>query len=102
MSSRWIRNAAALGALGAADFARLDKPVLTVHGMLDRNAAYGSGRDWAMALPNARLVSVEGRAHCARGDDPDLVFGAIDVFLHGAWPEVAARVTQLDRQPARD
>ena len=81
--------------LDPADFARLEQPVLTVHGTLDRNAAYGGGREWAMTFPNARLLAVEGGAHCAWADDPELVFGAIDTFLRGTWPDKAERVTQL-------
>ena len=83
--------------LDPAEFARLEQPVLTVHGALDRNAAYGGGREWAMTFRNARLVTVEKGAHCAWADDPDLVFGAIDVFLRGNWPDVAEHVTQLER-----
>lgn len=82
--------------LDPADFARLDQPVLTVHGNLDRNAAYGAGREWAMTFPNARLLTVEGGAHCAWADDPVLVFGAIDTFLRGTWPDTAEHVTQLE------
>lgn len=87
-------------ALDPAVFAGIDKPVLTVHGALDRNAAYGGGRDWAMTLPNARLLTVEDGAHCAWADDPDLVFGAIDTFLRGSWPDAAEKVTQLERPAA--
>ena len=83
-------------ALDPADFARLDQPVLTIHGTLDRNAAYGGGRDWAMTFPNARLLTVKGGAHCAWADDPELVFGAIDTFLRGSWPNAAEQVTQLE------
>ena len=85
--------------LEPAAFAPVVKPVLTVHGALDRNAAYGGGRDWAMTFPNARLVTVEGGAHCAWADAPDLVFDAIDTFLNGAWPDAAEQVTQLERPP---
>lgn len=83
--------------LSPSDFASLDKPVLTVHGTLDRNAAYGSGREWAMTLPDARLVTVEGAAHSSWADDPELVFGAIETFLNGAWPDRAEVVTTLER-----
>lgn len=81
-------------------FANLAQPVLTIHGTLDRNAAYGGGREWAMTFPNARLVTVEGAAHCAWADDPDRVFGAIDAFLRGDWPEGAEQVTTLERPGA--
>ena len=83
--------------LEPAAFRQIEKPVLVVHGTQDRNAAYGGGRDWAMTFPNARLVTVEGAAHCAWADDPELVLGAIDAFLGGNWPETSERVTQLER-----
>jgi pimeloyl-ACP methyl ester carboxylesterase len=69
--------------------------VLTVHGTKDRNAAYGGGREWALRLPNARLLSVPEAAHCAWADDPELVFGAIATFLDGNWPEGAEQVGEL-------
>jgi pimeloyl-ACP methyl ester carboxylesterase len=80
-----------------AEFREIEAPVLTIHGTLDRNAAYGAGREWALTLPEARLVTVEGGAHCAWADAPELVFGAIDTFLNGAWPAEAERVTALER-----
>ncbi len=82
--------------LHPSDFAAFDHPVLTIHGTRDRNAAYGGGREWAMSLPDARLVTVEGAAHCSWADDPELVFGSIDTFLGGAWPARAERVTTLE------
>jgi pimeloyl-ACP methyl ester carboxylesterase len=75
--------------------ARVTVPVLTVHGTLDRNSAYGAGREWAMTLPDARLVTVPGAAHCSWADDPDRVFAAVETFLSGSWPETAEKVTQL-------
>ena len=38
-------------------------PVLTIHGTWDRNAPYAAGREWAMTLPDARLITVERAAH---------------------------------------
>jgi len=54
-----------------------------------------------MTFPNARLLTIENGAHCAWADDPDLVLGAIDVFLSGNWPDAAEHVTQLERPKAR-
>jgi proline iminopeptidase len=76
---------------------RVTVPVLTIHGTFDRNAPYGSGREWAMSLPNARLVTVEGAAHQSWADDPAAVLGAIRSFLRGGWPLTAERVTTLAR-----
>jgi pimeloyl-ACP methyl ester carboxylesterase len=66
--------------------------VLVLHGKMDRNAPYGSGREWASLLPNARLVTFEKAAHAPWIEAPDQVFGAIETFLGGAWPEAAELV----------
>ena len=79
-----------------ADLARVHAPVLVVHGTLDRNSPYGAGREWAMLLPNAGLVTVPGAAHAPWVEAPDLVLGAIGAFLDGRWPEAAEKVTSID------
>ena len=71
-------------------FTRLTVPVLTFHGTLDRNAAYGAGLEWATTFRDGRLVTVEGAAHQLWLDDPQ-VLTEIDRFLDGAWPERARR-----------
>jgi pimeloyl-ACP methyl ester carboxylesterase len=73
-------------------FSRITVPVLTIHGTRDRNAPYGSGREWASRLPNARLLTVPGAGHVAWIDKPALVFGAMETFLKGEWPPEAERV----------
>lgn len=83
----------------SADLARITMPVLVIHGTRDRNAPYGSGREWAMSLPDARLVTVEGAAHVSWADDPIAVFGSIREFLRGNWPLGAEKVTTLDARP---
>ena len=70
--------------------------VLTIHGMKDRSAPYGGGREWAMMLPNARLVSVENAGHAPWVEAEELVFGAIEQFLGGRWPEGAEKVVSMD------
>jgi len=79
-----------------ADYAKAAAPVLAIHGRQDRSASYGGGRDWAMRLPNARLVTVDDAAHVPWIENPDKVFSAIDTFLTGAWPADAERVESLD------
>ena len=79
-----------------ADLAKITMPALVIHGTKDRNAPYGSGCEWAMSLPNARLVTVEGAAHVSWADDPITVFGSIREFLRGNWPMTAEKVTVLD------
>jgi proline iminopeptidase len=70
-------------------------PVLTVHGTRDRNAPYGGGREWAVSLPNARLLTVRGAAHESFDEFPDVVLPAIATFLKGAWPARAEKITTL-------
>ncbi|HEV3139475.1 MAG TPA: alpha/beta hydrolase, partial [Vicinamibacterales bacterium] len=79
-----------------ADFAKATTPILAIHGRRDRSSSYGGGREWAMRLPNARLVTVDNAAHVPWIEDPDKVFGALDTFLSGAWPDTAERVESLD------
>jgi len=71
-------------------------PVLTIHGVEDRSAAYGGGREWAVMLPNAHLLSVEKAGHAPWVEAPELVFGSIRAFLGGSWPDAAQKVTSLD------
>jgi pimeloyl-ACP methyl ester carboxylesterase len=78
-----------------AGYARAAAPVLAIHGRQDRSAPYGGGRDWALRLPDARLVTVDDAAHVPWIENPDKVFDAIGTFLKGAWPESAERVTSL-------
>ena len=81
--------------LTAEDFASAQAPVLTIHGRKDRSAPYGGGREWALRLPNARLVTVDDAGHAPWVENPDKVFGAIAAFLDGAWPE-AEKVYSLE------
>lgn len=86
--------------ISKADVAKVSIPVLTIHGTKDRNAPYGAGREWALMLPNARLLTVDGAAHQAFAEFPEIVFPAIRIFLKGGWPAQAEKVTSLER-PAR-
>ena len=80
----------------AEELAEVKLPVLTVHGTRDRSAPYGGARDWAMALPNARLLAVEDVAHVPWIEAPDEVLGPIQTFLDGAWPDAAEHVRTLE------
>jgi len=75
--------------------ARAIAPVLAIHGRQDRSSPYGAGREWALRLPNARLVTVDHAAHVPWIENPDKVFGAIGTFLDGAWPSDAERIRSL-------
>lgn len=79
--------------------ARLEVPVLTIHGTWDRNAPYAAGREWALTLPNARLITVDRAAHQVVTDAPHVVLPAIDEFVSGRWPSRAERITTLERSP---
>jgi pimeloyl-ACP methyl ester carboxylesterase len=74
----------------------VEAPVLTVHGRKDRSAPYGGGREWALRLPNARLVTVENAGHAPWIEAPERVFGAIGTFLGGQWPQAAQEVESLE------
>jgi proline iminopeptidase len=78
------------------EIAKVKAPALTIHGKKDRSAPYGGGREWALLLPNARLVTVENAGHAPWIEAPELAFGAIKTFLDGAWPEAAQKVELLD------
>ena len=84
-------------ALTADDLRAVDIPVLVVHGTKDRSAPYGGGREWAMMLPDARLLSIEGAGHAPWIEAPERVLPAIETFLDGDWPDGAERVTRLER-----
>jgi proline iminopeptidase len=83
----------------AEEVGRVTVPVLTIHGTHDRNAPYGGGRQWALELPNARLLTINAAAHQVWVDAPAVVLGAIDTFLRGEWPRGSHRVTVLDPGP---
>ena len=69
-------------------FTKLQQPVLTIHGLLDRNAPYGSGLEWASTFRNARLITVPRGAHQLWLDDPTVI-ADIDKFFDGGWPQRA-------------
>jgi proline iminopeptidase len=79
--------------------ARVKVPVLTIHGTWDRNAPYAAGREWALTLPDARLITVERAAHQVTTDAPGVVLPAIDEFVSGRWPARAEKITTLERSP---
>jgi proline iminopeptidase len=79
----------------AEALAQVKAPTLTVHGLKDRSAPYGGGREWALLLPNARLLTVDNAAHAPWIEAPEKVLGAIETFLDGGWPEGAEKVESL-------
>lgn len=83
-----VPSLAQLDLRGAAN---LRTPVLTIAGRKDRSTPYGGSRAWTELLPNAGLVTVPDAGHLPWIEAPELVLGAIDEFLRGAWPAAAAR-----------
>jgi pimeloyl-ACP methyl ester carboxylesterase len=72
--------------------AKATAPVLLIHGRNDRSAPYGGCVDWARLLPNARLLTVDHAAHVPWIEAPNLIYGAIETFLGGAWPSAAEQI----------
>ena len=70
--------------------AKLQQPVLTIHGQKDRNAPYGGGKEWARTLPNGKLVTLPNAAHESWIDEPNVVI-MVDQFLGGKWPTEAVK-----------
>jgi len=79
--------------------AAMSTPVLTIHGTRDRNAPYGAGREWSFLLPQGRLLTLEGGAHQAFAEFPDVVMPAVREFLDGRWPVGAVKVSEDPRTP---
>ncbi len=84
--------------LSKEQVAKVSNPTLTIHGTRDRNAPYGGGREWALTLPDARLLTVEGAAHLPWIEAPDLIFSSIDTFLKGRWPAKTEKVKAIEKQ----
>jgi len=79
----------------AKELATVKAPVLNVHGNKDRSSPYGGARDWALTLPNARLLTIENVAHAPWIEAPEKVLEPIKSFLDGAWPDTAEVVESL-------
>jgi len=78
------------------DFSRVAAPTLLIHGTKDRSAAYGSAKDWAVQLPNARLITLDNVAHAPWIEAPEKVSSAMGAFLNGEWPQSAEIVRDLE------
>jgi proline-specific peptidase len=68
-------------------------PTLVIHGMEDLIPLEAS-REWAAALPNARLLVIPGVGHFPHLESPEVFFPAVDQFLKGEWPEGAEVVKE--------
>jgi proline iminopeptidase len=74
-----------------SELRRVNAPALVIHGSADVLPAAG-GREWAAALPNARLLLLQGVGHFPYLEAPETFFAAVDTFLRGSWPQGAERV----------
>lgn len=66
-------------------------PTLVIHGVGD-NIPLAASEAWTAAIPNARLLLIEGAGHVAQVERPDVFFPAIERFVAGEWPEGAREV----------
>lgn len=71
----------------------MDAPTLVIHGTVDPLPLAGA-REWSRALPNARMLELNGIGHFPYLEAPDVFFTSVDHFLRGEWPESARIVSQ--------
>ena len=63
----------------------VEAPTLVMHGSADViPLAYA--REWAAAMPNSRLLVLEGVGHFPYVEAPAEFFPAVNAFLAGGWP----------------
>lgn len=84
-------------AFAPEELAGIEAPILTIHGTKDRSAPYGGGREWALLLPEARLLTVRNAGHAPWIEEPERVFSSIETFLAARWPEGTEKVESLDQ-----
>lgn len=70
----------------------VDAPTLIVHGTVDPLPLEGA-REWGRALPNARILELDGIGHFPYLETPDAFFATVDRFLQGEWPEGSRTVS---------
>jgi proline iminopeptidase len=63
-------------------------PTLVIHGAAD-NIPLAASQAWAAAIPNARLLVVDGSGHLPHVERPEVFFPAVERFIAGDWPEGA-------------
>ena len=66
-------------------------PVLVIHGIADPIPVAGS-EAWASALPNARLLIINGAGHMPQFEQPEVFFKAVETFLNDHFPPDAKKV----------
>lgn len=74
-----------LGGLERRDWrplaARIAAPTLVIYGSDDHVVPPAGARDWAEAIPGARLQRVDGAGHIVWADRPQTLLDAVDAFL---------------------
>ena len=60
-------------------------PALVIRGTAD-HVPLESAREWATALPDGRLLELDGSGHFPYLEVPDRFFAAVEAFLQGRWP----------------
>jgi proline iminopeptidase len=68
--------------------ASVQAPTLVIHGQEDLIPLEAS-REWANALPHARILVIPGSGHFPHLEAPNVYFPAVERFLSGEWPEEA-------------
>ena len=63
----------------------LEAPVLVIHGSRDVLPLDGA-RGWVAAVPDSRLLILEGAGHFPYLEVPERFFAAVHEFLEGRWP----------------
>lgn len=63
----------------------LNAPVLVIHGSRDVLPLEGA-RGWVSALPDGRLLLLDGVGHFPYLEAPERFFAAVHEFLEGTWP----------------
>ncbi len=69
----------------------VEAPVLVIHGAADP-IPVESSEAWARAMPNARLLIINGAGHIPQIEQPEIFFRAVETFLTGSFPTDAKRV----------
>jgi proline iminopeptidase len=85
-------RARTLHGLGAWDWrpllGRLQVPVLLIHGR-ENPIPIEASMEYAMRLPQGRLLVLDESGHFPWLERPVLFFVALNAFLDGTWPEGA-------------
>lgn len=95
-----------LRSLGDWDFrpamARVDVPALVIEGA-QTPIPLEHFRIWARTMPDARFLAIEGAGHgYASVEQPAAFFGALRMFLDGAWPDGAVELRRTTATTGMD